>query len=97
MQPILSTQLHRAIDGINSFSSALYTVEQFSLRQPAFTEQALRNMIFKANPRQSSRGEISGNGLIECGAIIRLGRKILIDEIKFLQWIRAQSVKEHRQ
>jgi hypothetical protein len=63
------------------------TVEQFSDRNPAFTPPALRNLIFKAEPRQSSKGEIPGNGLVAAGAIIRLGRRVLIDEAKFLAWI----------
>jgi hypothetical protein len=63
------------------------TVEQFSERNPAFTAPALRNLIFKAEPRQSSRGEVKGNGLAESGAIIRLGRRVLIDEAKFLTWV----------
>lgn len=62
-------------------------VEQFSERNPAFTPAALRNLVFKAEPRQSSRGEIQGNGLKESGAIIRLGRRVLIDEAKFLAWV----------
>ncbi len=74
-------------------ATPLYTVEQFAIRQPAFTAPALRNLIFKAEPRQTSRGTIRGNGLIECGAIARLGRKVLIDEARFLEWIRNQSVK----
>ena len=72
-------------------AAPLFTVEQFAVRQPAFTEPALRNLVFKAEPRQSSRGVIPGNGLIECGAIIRLGRKVLIDEGLFLEWVRAQA------
>ena len=71
----------------------LFTVEQFAIRQPAFTEPSLRNLIFKAEPRQSSRGVIPGNGLLECGAIVRVGRKVLIDEGRFIEWIRAQSAK----
>lgn len=69
----------------------LYTVEQFASAQPAFSAAALRNLIFKAEPRQSSRGEIPGNGLIECGAIIRVGRKVLIDEARFFEWVRGQN------
>lgn len=69
----------------------LYTVEQFASAQPAFSAAALRNLIFKAEPRQSSRGEIPGNGLIECGAIIRVGRKVLIDETRFFDWVRSQN------
>lgn len=69
----------------------LYTVEQFATLQPAFTTAALRNLIFKAESRQSSKGTIPGNGLVECGAIIRVGRKVLIDDEKFLCWVRQQN------
>jgi hypothetical protein len=69
----------------------IFTVEQFSIRNPAFTPAALRNLIFKAEPRQSSRGEIPGNGLAECGAIIRLGRKVLINEARFYSWVEDQQ------
>jgi hypothetical protein len=70
------------------------TVEQFSERNPAFTPPALRNLIFKAAPRQSSRGEVPGNGLAEAGAILRLNRRVLIDEAKFLVWVaRVGSAK----
>lgn len=69
----------------------LRTVSQFSERHRAFTQLALRNLVFKATPRNSSKGEIPGNGLLECGAIIRLGRKILIDEERFFQWVQAQQ------
>jgi len=63
------------------------TVEQLSQRNPAFTPPSLRNLIFKAQARKSSRGEISGNGLAASGAIIRLGRRVLLDESKFLAWV----------
>lgn len=43
----------------------------------AFTIGGLRNQIFNENT----------NGLKQSGAIIRLGRKILIDEVKFFAWI----------
>ena len=66
------------------------TVAQFSERNPAFTEPALRNLIFHASPRHSSRGEIPGNGLIESGAIVRLGRKVLIHEGRFFSWVDEQ-------
>lgn len=45
--------------------SGLFTVRQFSERNPAWTESALRNLIHAAKPRQSSKGTIAGNGL-EC-------------------------------
>lgn len=70
------------------------TVEQFSQRNLAFTPPALRNLIFKADSRHTSRGEIPGNGLAEAGAIIRLGRRVLLDEAKFLGWVaQAGSAK----
>lgn len=69
----------------------LLTVEQFSERNPAFTQPALRNLIFKADSRQSSRGEVPGNGLLEAGAILRIGRKVLVDEERFFDWVRQQN------
>lgn len=68
----------------------LYTVEQFPNVEPAFTAPALRNLIFKAEKRHSSKGEIPSNGLIECGAIIRCGRKIMIHRERFLEWLQKK-------
>lgn len=57
------------------------------------TQAALRHLIFKATPRKNSKGEaIPTNGLVECGAIIKLGRKVLVDLDRFDQW-----VERHRQ
>jgi hypothetical protein len=67
------------------------TVGQFSERNPAFTPAAIRNLVFKAKDRQSSCGVIAGNGLIEAGAILRIGRKVLIDEARFHDWMRRWS------
>lgn len=69
----------------------LYTVKQFALAYPAFTESSLRNLIFKAGLRHSSKGEVTGNGLLECGAIVRLGRRILIDDHAFIAWVRSRA------
>ena len=41
-----------------------FTVAQFSERNPAFSQSALRNLVFKADARESTRGTIPGNGLI---------------------------------
>ena len=71
----------------------LFTVSQFSKTHPAFTQAALRNLKFKAESRQSSKGIIPGNGLLECGAIVRIGRKVLIEENHFFEWIRQQNEK----
>ncbi len=53
-----------------------------------FTEASLRHLIFNSQDRQNSNGEIiPGNGLSEAGAIIRLGRKVLIDLNEFDAWL----------
>ena len=63
----------------DSYIPGLQSIKQFSEANPAYTESALRNLTFKAEPRQSTVGTIPGNGLIEAGAILRVGRKVLID------------------
>lgn len=68
-----------------------FTVAQFSKRNSAFTEPAIRNLVFKADARESTLGPVSGNGLIECGAIVRLGRKVLIHEERFFEWLEKQQ------
>lgn len=59
----------------------LNTVKQHASKHPAFTEAALRMLIF--NEQQ--------NGLAKSGAIVRVGRKVLIDEAKFFAWIESQN------
>jgi hypothetical protein len=80
-----------AITATHVPTRSVFTVGQFAKRNPAFTEAALRNLIFKADPRHSTRGEIPGNGLIEAGAVIRIGRKVLLDEERFFAWVDQQN------
>ena len=57
---------------------ALFTVKQFVERNRFITESGLRFQIFN---RES-------NGLESSGALVRLGKKILIDENKYFDvWI----------
>jgi hypothetical protein len=70
-----------------------YTVKQHAKVEPAFSESALRNLIFKASPRFSTKGEICGNGLVEAGALIRVGGKVLIHRVRFLAWVKQQGSK----
>lgn len=70
----------------------VYTVRQFCTRNPAFTESAVRNLVFKAQPRHSSKGMIPGNGMIEAGAVTWLGRKVLIHEANFLAWVMQEGL-----
>lgn len=53
------------------------TVKQTAEENPAFTVPALRQLIFEAKT----------NGLAESGAITRIGRRILIEQSKFFDWI----------
>ena len=66
----------------------LSTVRQFSERHPAFPQGSIRNLIFYAKPRHTSRGRIDGNGVD--AAIVRVGRKVLIDEGRFFEWVEKQ-------
>jgi hypothetical protein len=69
----------------------LSTVDQFATRHHAFSQASLRHLIFQSRQRQSSRGAIPGNGLDK--AILRVGRKVLIDERKFFEWLAALNAK----
>ena len=99
----MHTQLQQQHNEIASAVAAAYpdlpprplyfTVAQFSKRHPAFSGPALRNLIFKADARESTLGTIPGNGLIEAGAIVRLGRKVLIHETRFFEWVESQGAR----
>ena len=91
----MQTQQAAAVAGvaINAPTRQVFTVRQFAERNPAFSQAAMRNLVFKADPGHSSKGEIPGNGLIEAGAVIRIGRKVLIDEEAFFAWVDSQKVK----
>jgi len=58
----------------------LLTVNQFSEKHPAFPHGGLRHRIFHAET----------NGLKASGALIRNGRRILIDEEKFFDWLKCE-------
>lgn len=56
------------------------------------TPGAVRMDIFKAEDRRNSRGEIiKGNGLADHGAIVRCGRKVLIDVHRYGNWLAGRS------
>lgn len=59
-----------------------------------FTEQGIRDLIFKAEDRFNFRGDrIKGNGLAEHGAIVRLGRRVLIDLDGFESWLDSHKAR----
>ncbi len=74
---------------LNSNTPVLLTVRQLAEKHPAFPQGSLRNLIFLAERRKTSKGQIAGNGLDV--ALVRIGRKILIDEAKFFNWIDEQQ------
>lgn len=52
------------------------------------TVPAIHGQIFKAQDRFDSKGrKIPGNGLAAAGAIIRRGRKVLIDVDRYGAWL----------
>ncbi len=61
--------------------SRYLSVAKIAEAHPGFTEASLRWIIFNA----------SSNGLSKSGAIIRVGRKVLIDEAPFLAWLKSQG------
>jgi hypothetical protein len=58
----------------------LRTVAQHASSGP-FTEAQIRWWLFNAN----------SNGMKEAGAVIRIGRRIYIDEDGFERWLSAQN------
>ena len=60
---------------------AYLTVQQFATKHPAFTLGGLRHQIFNA----------ATNGLAKSGAIVRNGRRVLINEPKYFNWLESQN------
>jgi hypothetical protein len=63
----------------------ILTVRHFSERHPAFSQGSLRNLIFLSE----GHGNLSANGLGI--ALVRIGRRVLIDEQKFFEWVESQQ------
>jgi hypothetical protein len=61
----------------------LATVPQFCERHPAFTQGGIRHLLF-----------IKGHEAEEAGAVVRFGRKLLIDEAAFLCWIKNGGARQ---
>jgi hypothetical protein len=57
------------------------TVQQFVNKHTAFNTGGVRSLIFQANT----------NGLKQSGAIVRIGRKVLIREDLFFSWLESQN------
>lgn len=75
-----------ASQGLRRLATVEKTAEFFSAAGE--TPAAIRANIFKAADRLNSRGEkIHGNGLAAAGAIVRRGRKVLIDIDQYGAWL----------
>ena len=59
----------------------LVTVKQFCEKYPAFNYGGIRFQIFNEK----------SNGLYEAGAIVRVGKKVLIDVQRFFEWVESQN------
>ena len=57
----------------------VYTVKQFSSRNPAFSEGSLRWLLFNARENKLE------------AAVVRVGRRVLIDEDRFFAWLDRQQ------
>jgi hypothetical protein len=62
---------------------SILTVRQLAARHPAFTESGLRNYIFKVS---RDRSAVPRGDAFEA-SLRRVGRRVLIDEERFLEWI----------
>ena len=65
-------------------SRSIFPFKQFVTRNSCVTDGGMRYQIFEAKT----------NGLEQSGALIRIGRKILIDEEKYFEWLDHLQDKE---
>lgn len=85
MQP---TQQTCAADDVQTPWLATIPVLASIYADAGVTPGSVRMDVFKAEDRINSRGErIKGNGLADHGAIIRRGRKVLIDVRRYGGWL----------
>ena len=80
-----STKKSQATNSAYQPPRRLFTLRKFAEKHSDFTTlSSVTNQVFKARPRQSTTGEIPGNGMLDFGVIVRIGRKVLIDESQHL-------------
>jgi hypothetical protein len=61
-----------------------FTVKQFAESHPAFTVGSLRALTFDGKT----------NGLNESGAVVRINRKVLINEGRFFDWVEMKNKRK---
>jgi len=80
-------QVATAAPAAESAPRNILSVSQFAARWPAWSQASLRNLIFQSHQ----------NGLDDSGAILRLGRRRLIDEQAFFRWLAQQQKRTRRE
>ncbi|MCC6912341.1 MAG: hypothetical protein IT566_01465 [Rhodospirillaceae bacterium] len=75
----------------------MLTVEAMAKTPPwcnYYSRSGYRHLVFNAKPITDSSGRIvvPGNGLLEAGVIIRIGRKVFFDLSRFDEWLTAHRV-----
>jgi len=63
------------------YKSRYLTVNQLTAMEPSLKKGGIRSLIFNEHT----------NGLAASGAIVRIGRKILINNEKFFAWLESQN------
>lgn len=66
------------VESSKSTQTTLLTVRQMANRHQGLSEGGLRHILFHA-----------GHEMEAAGVVIRFGRRLLIDEERFLDWLRA--------
>jgi|GEM_PF-6608993 len=61
----------------------LYTVRDLARAEPALTVGGIRDDLFHRET----------NGLGDSGAVIRRGRRILLDRVRYLDWLRSRRMR----
>ena len=70
---------------VNTETPQFLIIKQFVEKQTAFSAGGVRSLIF-----------YRGDDAEKVGAIARLGRRILIDEPRFLAWVRDGGARQIR-
>ena len=68
----------------------LFTIPQFVDAHPAFSVSGIRAWILASKPHRDRKGVACPSNGFDT-AVVRAGRKILIDEEKFFAWLAAQQ------
>ena len=67
-----------------NLNTELHTVRSLVAKHSGLNEGGVRWAIFNARE----------NGLADSGALVRMGRKVLLDEVQFLEWLRGGNAKQ---